>query len=246
MKRTERVGALIGILTDSPNKIYSLQYFCDLFGAAKSSISEDIQSASAAIAFAGFGYLETTTGAKGGVRFVPDISDNEICVLQDEFCKRLSGESVAQRLILRHGRELVAAQHGFDVQSGAATEYGQLASATDVVVCLVEVLLILEQIVLCAWLGYVDKMIRNRLAVNYIVCQVLARSDVHAAVHLARVGTDYLAVGAQCECCRHSGLSACGGSEYGYHSFVLHVVNSFAARVFNNVVSGSESNLFGL
>ena len=93
MKRTERVGALIGILTDSPNKIYSLQYFCDLFGAAKSSISEDIQSASTAIAFAGFGYLETTTGAKGGVRFVPDISDNEIRVLQDVFCKRLSDPS---------------------------------------------------------------------------------------------------------------------------------------------------------
>ena len=53
MKRTERVGALIRILTESPNKIYSLQYFCDLFDAAKSSISEDIQSASQAIELTG-------------------------------------------------------------------------------------------------------------------------------------------------------------------------------------------------
>ena len=45
MKRTERVGAIIKILTDTPNKSYTLQYFCDLFGAAKSSISEDIKSA---------------------------------------------------------------------------------------------------------------------------------------------------------------------------------------------------------
>ena len=43
MKRTERVGAMIQILTGSPSKTYSLQYFCDLFGAAKSSVSEDIQ-----------------------------------------------------------------------------------------------------------------------------------------------------------------------------------------------------------
>ena len=55
MKRTERVGALIRILTESPNKIYSLQYFCDLFDAAKFSISEDIQSASQAIELTGSG-----------------------------------------------------------------------------------------------------------------------------------------------------------------------------------------------
>ena len=89
MKRTERVGALIKILTESPNRIYSLQYFCDLFGAAKSSVSEDIQSASQAIAVTGSGYLETIAGSKGGVRFVPDISQKEIEALQAEFSRRL-------------------------------------------------------------------------------------------------------------------------------------------------------------
>ena len=74
MKRTERVGAMIEILTQSPNKVYSLQYFCDLFGAAKSSISEDIRACNAALEFTGGGRLETGTGAKGGVRFVPHIS----------------------------------------------------------------------------------------------------------------------------------------------------------------------------
>lgn len=71
MKRTERVGAIIKILSDTPNKSYTLQYFCDLFGAAKSSISEDIKSAGEAIAFTGTGFLETASGAKGGVKFVP-------------------------------------------------------------------------------------------------------------------------------------------------------------------------------
>lgn len=71
MKRTERVGAMIQILTGSPSKTYSLQYFCDLFGAAKSSVSEDIRAANNALLFTGRGRLETGIGAKGGVRFVP-------------------------------------------------------------------------------------------------------------------------------------------------------------------------------
>lgn len=90
MKRTERIGAIIKILTDTPNKSYTLQYFCDLFGAAKSSISEDIKSANEALRFTGGGYLETSAGAKGGVKFVPDISDEAVKALQKEFCERLS------------------------------------------------------------------------------------------------------------------------------------------------------------
>ena len=90
MKRTERVGAMIEILTQSPNKVYSLQYFCDLFGAAKSSISEDIRACNAALEFTGGGRLETGTGAKGGVRFVPHISDEKLAQLQEEFCRKLS------------------------------------------------------------------------------------------------------------------------------------------------------------
>lgn len=90
MKRTERVGAIIKILTETPNKLYTLAYFCELLGAAKSSISEDIHSANEALTFTGSGYLETIAGAKGGVRFVPDITDASVRMLQEEFCDRLS------------------------------------------------------------------------------------------------------------------------------------------------------------
>ena len=41
MKRSERVSAIVKILSDSPNQSYSLGTFCQMFGAAKSSISED-------------------------------------------------------------------------------------------------------------------------------------------------------------------------------------------------------------
>lgn len=89
MKRTERVGAIIKILTDTPSELYSLQYFCDRFDVAKSSISEDITVANSAVSSTGSGYIETLSGAKGGVRFIPDISQNQLSILQTEFCNKI-------------------------------------------------------------------------------------------------------------------------------------------------------------
>lgn len=93
MKRTERIGAIIRILTENPSKVYALSYFSELFGCAKSSISEDIHVASQSIEFTGTGSLETIPGAKGGVRYVPDISDMAVLELQEEFCSRLRDTS---------------------------------------------------------------------------------------------------------------------------------------------------------
>lgn len=74
MKRSHRVGAICQILTESPEKVFSLSYFCDKFSAAKSSISEDISAAKEAVKITGYGFIETVPGASGGVRFVSDIS----------------------------------------------------------------------------------------------------------------------------------------------------------------------------
>ena len=41
-KRTERIGAIVKILSDNPNKIYTLSFFTEKFNAAKSTISEDL------------------------------------------------------------------------------------------------------------------------------------------------------------------------------------------------------------
>ena len=62
MKRSQRVGAICQILTESPGKIFSLSYFCEKFSAAKSSISEDISAAKEAVRVAGYGYIETIPG----------------------------------------------------------------------------------------------------------------------------------------------------------------------------------------
>ena len=74
MKKTQRICIITHILTENPNRDYSLGTFAEMFGCAKSSVSDDIKLVREAIDAAGLGYLETTSGAKGGVRYVPYIS----------------------------------------------------------------------------------------------------------------------------------------------------------------------------
>ena len=71
IKRNERLAAMTSILTDSPNHIFTLSYFCDLFSTAKSTVSEDVAILTATMKQFGLGKLETVTGAAGGVRYRP-------------------------------------------------------------------------------------------------------------------------------------------------------------------------------
>lgn len=89
MKRTERIGAIIMTLSNAPNMNFPLSYFCDKLNAAKSSISEDLQYAGKILDDMGNGRIETTSGAAGGVKYVPYISDKAAKELQDGICRRL-------------------------------------------------------------------------------------------------------------------------------------------------------------
>ena len=93
MKKTQRVGAIVKILSDCPNRTFSLNYFCDALGAAKSSISEDLKTVKSIFAEMETGIIETSPGAGGGVTFVPYISDAAVQELQEELCARLSDSS---------------------------------------------------------------------------------------------------------------------------------------------------------
>lgn len=77
IKRSERLAAMTRILTENPNKILSYQQFCDQFGAAKSSISEDVAMIAKALQACGLGTVATVTGAAGGVRFRPMVEPEE-------------------------------------------------------------------------------------------------------------------------------------------------------------------------
>ena len=69
IKRSERLGAMAHILAETPNRIHSLGEFCDLFGAAKSTVSEEIDLISRSFTQFDLGYIETLAGAAGGVRY---------------------------------------------------------------------------------------------------------------------------------------------------------------------------------
>lgn len=93
MKKKYRVGALIELLSNSPNKIFSLNDFCTIFDAAKSSISEDISTAREITRMTGLGHIETLPGSSGGVRYIPNISDEKVHEYLDNLCRKIADPS---------------------------------------------------------------------------------------------------------------------------------------------------------
>ena len=71
IKRNERLAAMTSILTASPNRIFTLSYFCEMFSTAKSTVSEDVAILQETMKQFRLGKLETVTGAAGGVRYPP-------------------------------------------------------------------------------------------------------------------------------------------------------------------------------
>ena len=89
MKRAARIGAIIKILSDSPSKSFGLSYFCETLNAAKSSISEDIKIAKEISENIGIGKIVTTSGAGGGVKFIPNRKNKALCDVQNKLCNLL-------------------------------------------------------------------------------------------------------------------------------------------------------------
>ncbi len=91
IRRNERMSAMLKILTDTPNRIFTLSHFCDLFGAAKSTMSEDIDLLREVTRTFGLGQLETVTGAAGGVRYRGTVSRQDALDYVSGLCANLSG-----------------------------------------------------------------------------------------------------------------------------------------------------------
>lgn len=89
MKRNERVGALVKILCDSPNRIFTLSYFTEIFDSAKSTVSEDLLIVKRLMEQMRLGKVMTLPGASGGVKYIPHTtSDSRREFLQD-LCARI-------------------------------------------------------------------------------------------------------------------------------------------------------------
>lgn len=71
MKRSERLVDMTKYLMERPHTLIALPFFAKRYGAAKSSISEDLSILKHTLAGNQDGILETLAGAAGGVRYIP-------------------------------------------------------------------------------------------------------------------------------------------------------------------------------
>ena len=114
----------------------------------------------------------------------------ELLVAGDELFGGLLLEFGAERRIGRHVGEVVSAGGGLDVETAAAAEDRGLPSLHDVAVRPLEVLLVLEDVVFFSRVHNVDQVVGDFAVIG----QVLARADVHPAVHLPRVAREDFSV----------------------------------------------------
>ncbi len=91
IRRNERLAAMTRILVSSPNRIFTLSHFGDLFGAAKSTLSEDIDILGDVMTEFQLGELDTVTGAAGGVRYRPVMPKEAAHKFMQTVANRLAG-----------------------------------------------------------------------------------------------------------------------------------------------------------
>ena len=91
IRRNERMSAMMKTLTSAPNRIFTLRHFCDMFGTAKSTMSEDIDILRDVVSQFGLGELETMTGSAGGVRYRAKVKRPEARKFVSDLCQMLAG-----------------------------------------------------------------------------------------------------------------------------------------------------------
>ena len=91
VRRNERMTAMMRLLAGAPNRIFQLSGFCELFGSAKSTMSEDVDLLRTVCREFDLGEVDTVTGAAGGVRFRPTVSRDKAREYISGLCEKLSG-----------------------------------------------------------------------------------------------------------------------------------------------------------
>lgn len=91
-KRNERIAVMAHALITSPNQIVNYGRFCDLFGAAKSTISEDVSILEETLHKYGLGELSTVAGAAGGVRYRPILARKQALTFVTALAQSLSSK----------------------------------------------------------------------------------------------------------------------------------------------------------
>ena len=92
-KRNERLAVMTQVLTAAPNKIFTLSHFCEMFGAAKSTVSEDAAILAETMRQFRLGTVETVTGAAGGMRYRPMTQQGEGRRFMENVCEMMRAPS---------------------------------------------------------------------------------------------------------------------------------------------------------
>ncbi|GAB7387221.1 pur operon repressor [Bacillaceae bacterium] len=92
MKKLKRSARLVDItqhLLMRPHTLIPLSYYAEQYGAAKSSISEDLSIIKELFESEGVGLLRTVAGAAGGVKYIPKVEKETAQAVMAEICKQL-------------------------------------------------------------------------------------------------------------------------------------------------------------
>ncbi|OKP96165.1 pur operon repressor [Paenibacillus sp. P46E] len=89
LKRSQRLVDMTQFLLEKPHDLLPLSTFADRYGAAKSSVSEDLAIIKEVFEGEGMGELQTLAGAAGGVRYIPRMPTDMALAFVDGLCSQL-------------------------------------------------------------------------------------------------------------------------------------------------------------
>lgn len=90
IRRSGRLVDITSYLLENPLRLVSLSFFADRYGAAKSSISEDLAIVKSTFEKQGIGSLYTVPGAAGGVKYIPLMDKESAKEVIEELCDHFS------------------------------------------------------------------------------------------------------------------------------------------------------------
>jgi len=89
MKRSHRLVLLTNFFLENPREHVQLPYFVNLCRTTKSSLSEDLDIIHTVFQEHGIGSLERTTGAGGGVKYIPEFPYDKSVQFIRELCNEM-------------------------------------------------------------------------------------------------------------------------------------------------------------
>jgi purine operon repressor len=111
LRRGERMVVMAHRLLSHPYHLFSLSTFMELLGAAKSTISEDLGFLRQTFERFQLGKVETLAGAAGGVRYLPQVSREQMRALVEELCRRLRDPARVLPGGFLHTTDLISTPH---------------------------------------------------------------------------------------------------------------------------------------